>query len=535
MFVIDSDSSLKPSKVSFEGTSSLIGRTKEMSAFIDNSKCTDVDEHCYRYCTDTCLRRVTYLVDPADTENYKLQVCDSNDCIEVDGKYYYEDDDTYQYNPTNNLKNTISLKSRYFAVTLPKREAYSAVFLDENKNPTWPSYVETKYEKIQCAGALMDDSIILNDSVLPGECDSLIKNGDAQDSNEHHKFWLHRSDGIQLKRGEGIGGSNAFSDVTLTTGSRVTFVQYLDTRCLDLQVGSLYEVKAWAKLQDDDGDGSIHRCDIDTENCPELRITTRYPSGDDVIQSSFLLGEAVRYAELSEGYFLIHGEVTITPEMASASAVQLNIKRNRRDFHMYIDDVSMKRVDPKCNDELIQNGDFETMDSRYWDRLDARSLDIVIPGASGSDDRALKSYGGSAKQLVRLGCIQKGQRYMITSKFQLLQNEKNRSCDPNATGNTKCPQILFRAKLNGQFSLFRAKAIGSPSDKDWNVIYGTFTADSRSENAEELRLQYDNLNGGADLIVDDVSIRKIPIDCKELEENGDDEIAERAKQDGICK
>jgi len=525
IFVIDSDSSLKPSSVSFEGTSSLISRTEEMSAFIDKSKCTDVDEHCYSYCPDTCLRRVTYLIDPADTENYKLRVCDKSDttkCIEVSGNYYYE----YKGGSLNTLKNTISLKSRYFAVSLPKREAYTAVFLDENNDPTWPSYVETKYQKIQCAEALIEDSIILEDTVKADECDNLIKNGDAEASSEKHMFWLHRSDGIQVKKGEGIEESNAFSDVTVTTSSQVTFVQYLDTRCLDLEVGNVYEVKAWAKLQDDDG--SIKQCNRENENCPELRITTRFPSGDDIIQSSFMIGQAVRYFELLDGYFLLHGEVTITRDMASASAVQLNIKRNRRDSHMYIDNVSMERVEPKCDDELIQNGDFKTMDSRYWDRLDARSLDIVTPGVTGTDDYALKSSGGSAKQLVRLGCIQEGQRYLITSKFKLLTNDK---CDPDASGSKKCPQILFRAKLNGSFSLFRAKAIGSPSDKDWNTIYGIFEADNRSENAEELRLQYENLNGDTDLIVDDVSVKKIPMDCTDL----DQEIAKRAKQDGICK
>jgi len=531
IFVIDRDSSLRPSNSAFTGTSALISRTPAMKTFIDSSKCTDINDLCYTYCEDTCLRQVQYVVDSADTEDYKLQVCDKSDpskCVRVGGYYHYQ----YRNGALDTMENTKSLKSRYFAVSLP-RGSYEAVFLDKNNNPTWPAYVETKYQQVQCSNSLDDDAVeLMAPALYSTECNDLIRNGNAETSI-HHNYWLQRSDGIQVQVGEGIGGSNAFADITQTSSNLETFAQFLDSRCLDVEVGSKYQVKAWVKLEDENG--AIRDCDIDTEKCPEIKMTIRYPLNDDDVKIViYTIGNAVRYFDLVDGYFLLQGVVEITEEIANAAAVQFNIKRNRRDYQMFADNISMEKIDSNC-DELVLNGQFNEGDSRFWDRLSGSSLDIIGPGASGSDDYALKGYKGGPQTLIRPECLEDGARYLALSKFRLsIDNDSYLPCNPTATGSTKCPRMLFRTKNNGVFGLHWAHAIGSPSAGEWNQLYGVFTTDGSDINADEVRISFDNFDG-KDLIIDDVSVQKIPVDCNKFLSNGLQELAAQAEADGICR
>eukprot|EP00978_Attheya_sp_CCMP212_P049705 scaffold698486_cov75-Attheya_sp.AAC.1 len=171
-YVTDLDSSFKPEGFEAEGTSAIISDHVEMPsfAFIDLDNCMKVTEGCYMYCKNTCLRTVTYYVDPTHTEDYTMMVTS-------------ETDDT-----------------RFSVV----KGTYKAEFFDATGMAAWPNKVSTEYEPVQCEGAMLNGSVALIAPTTNEEsCTDLIHNGDIDESNTDHIYWSHNNGGVMIAEGEG--------------------------------------------------------------------------------------------------------------------------------------------------------------------------------------------------------------------------------------------------------------------------------------------------------------------------------------------
>jgi len=241
LYLTDVDSSFRPPGSTAVGTSTIIGdagsiysfidaNTGSAASFIDTSKCTTSIYHrCSKYCEDTCLRTVTYTVDPAGTENYVLKVCEvgSGICTEIEGTYYYDVEDT---DFETLMRNTRSDRFRYFSVTLPNGN-YTATFLD-NGVETWPSFVDETYEDALCTENVLQEGSVTLQIPTPAQCDDLIKNGDAESSPDEPLYWLHRKGGVVLNTTDPRNGLGALGDLERTDAGMDSISQYLDTRCL---------------------------------------------------------------------------------------------------------------------------------------------------------------------------------------------------------------------------------------------------------------------------------------------------------------
>ena len=311
--------------------------------FVLSDRCIPAPDQCHSYCEDTCLRSVTFAIDPANTEDYTLRVCDENSdiCAQLDGRYWYYEDKTELETA---MRNTLSDKLRYFGIALPNGP-YTAAFLDGKGRETWPTFVDTIYEDAICDDALLEGSIVVHTPPLrEDECYDLIRNGNAEESDSLPLYWLHRRGGIALNTTQGRNGTNAFGDVEPTDSSKDSISQYIDTRCLSAMVDSQYEITAWVKLIDT-VNGEPYTCNVDAERCPQVGIFAY--SQDDGSWTQEPVATMVNSGVDDDGYQLVQGVVDINEEFASASSVLIFVERNKGNLAMLVDDISMKAMDDR--------------------------------------------------------------------------------------------------------------------------------------------------------------------------------------------
>jgi hypothetical protein len=321
------------------GSSSVISDGSPILTFVPQELCTSYPDQCLSYCENTCLRTVTYAVDPASTENFRLRVCSSDNpgrCSESEEAFWYRDYgnefDTLEYN-------TRAERPRYFTATLPKG-SYRAEFLDTNGNVVWPSFVTERYEKAMCPNALEEGAVVVTVPPVGGsECSNLIRNGNAEASGVDHTHWLHRRGGITLRPGQGIGGSNALATIKSVSTRFDSVAQYLDTRCLNLAVGNQYEINAWVKLVRSSGEIDI--CDPEKDKCPQVGLYGQAADGSYWDEEPF--ATVVPYVRDGD-YQLVQGLIDVTEEIACASSVLFYIRRNVRSRTMFVDNVSVRHV-----------------------------------------------------------------------------------------------------------------------------------------------------------------------------------------------
>lgn len=518
IWVTDLHSSLQSSTSrSFSGASTIITEDSWISTFLSSDDCLVFANQCLAYCKDTCLRTVTYQVDPTVSEQYKMRVCnDTGTCIEVNNTFWYEEEDT---EVETLVENTRVDRFRYFAVTLPKG-SYVAQIIDSNGGKlAWPTFVEEIYQDTFCANSLEIGSVELNvPKTTASECKSLIRNGNAEASSENHTYWLHRHGGVSLLPGMGIDGSNAFGQLNSTEADRDALAQFLDVRCLDLMRGRQYEVVAFVKLQNETT-GDSYDCTPSAESrCPEVGLY--WKSVEERWSRDDVATVVAAASPDSSGFQRLHGILDVTDEVSDASIVFLYIRRHAEGTILLVDNVSMTLVsidDRGDCDNLVYNGNFSIGDSRYWFNGDDGALAMVSPGFDGSSDYAVTSFEGNMEQYIRIRCMKPRSSYSATAKFKLIGTDgREFACRKRrATDETRCPVMQLRIQVNGNHDVDTVASLaGDSSDTEWNTLLGGFEAKDDFVNAESIRVQFRSVPNGATLVVDSVVISEYSSACR---------------------
>jgi len=528
VYITDLDSSLRPKGLEANGASTIMSDNAKMPAliFIDQRNCVSWKDRCCMYCINTCLRSITYAIDASYTEGYTLKVTDiydSKDAI-IDGSYYYEDDE---------LSDSLFSKQRVYSVSLPPGK-YKAEFFDKQGNPVWPTHVAEEYEAIQCPNSLLEGSVqLIQPDIREAECTELITNGSADHSNSEHSFWSHKGGGVTVAINEGRTG-NAFADYEQSSNDD-SIGQYLDTRCLKMMKGRQYEIKAYVKLED--ATNALPYDCTNSDTCPKAEIRLNIPGE---IGSGYLevAREYVRPDAETSGWRLLQGIMTIEKQMAVASSAFFYIERNLEGVRMLLDDISISLLpEPACDKNLVMNGNFE--DSSFWARDDDKQntkLELISPGVNGDEDNAMelsrrRESWHSMSQDICIGCMKEGGRYTVTSRFQLRNGVDDSifACDRTQyKGIDECPEMELQSWLDNGLDTYKsskrinaANAAWPITTAGWNTMYGIYTASSIDEAADITRLTWDNLHPSKNLVVDDISIIHLPMNCKSLIVNGD--------------
>jgi len=541
-YIIDKNSAFGEAFGSLDGPSTIMTYTNtntKMQTFVEPTLCHDYPENCFSYCENTCLRTVTYRVDPAMSEKHKLKICKKNDLqnrCEIFNSWYNPDTKD---------------RFRIFSPALPTG-SYSAEFLDELDQVTWPRGLNITYETDMCnGGGLLEGDIELTvPEVGANQCQSLISNGGAEDSSTDPGPWVFEKDmGIEIVALAGIDGSNAFGDMTVESHDD-GLTQHLDTRCLSLHKGRQYEVRAYVKLIDNSGkpvycDPSIRG----TWTCPRImlhygmyRRDNEYWLRDREIEAGITRARNVN----QDGYQLVNGIVTINDELADASNVRLFVERRSNNMEMFVDNISMKLISTSTCDgeeiELVSNGGFDDGTSEFWDDYDSEGLQIVSPGVGGTG-HALKMKTGSAKQSIMNQCIVAGKRYIAQAKYRLLDHDGNPTTCNVQTNNPRCPEMSLRSYdennggIEALYKVARALDATSITEDGFSTLWGIFEATDLTEAAAEVRMYFSYT--GQNMIIDSVSVKEVgnpssilkefsagdaTSSCGELIVNGDNEF-----------
>eukprot|EP00957_Ditylum_brightwellii_P016387 1231836-Ditylum_brightwellii.AAC.1 len=121
VIMFDENGSLSPTESA--GFSTIVTNNVKMTSY---SECTTVPDHCYAYCPDQCLRTMTYLVEHNISDQMQLYLTDE------DGK------SITVANKVENKEHKWEWMHRKYSVSLPPNKQYTAEFIDQNNERTWP-------------------------------------------------------------------------------------------------------------------------------------------------------------------------------------------------------------------------------------------------------------------------------------------------------------------------------------------------------------------------------------------------------------
>ena len=540
VYLVDLDSSMKPSSSSAKGTSSVIANSNEMKAFIDRNRCTSVQSGEYLYCERTCLRSVTFAVDPGRDENIELKI--RRTAPTRKNQHYEGSKDVLTHENFDRHERAMTEMEvlRYYTAALPPGQ-YTAIFVNGKTGENqWPTFVETIIDPALCSNTFDSSDVTLHvPKPRNSECDELVQNGDMEqpvDSSVPH--WLQHSSLLEVAKGRGRRGSTAIAEVDVRTPYGA-LAQYIDVRCLT--EGQTYMVQAWAFLEERGKGGSAISCEDERAGCPRLsmRFMTQevhshaYTAFEHAVSTSFAQPAAPK------GWNLLQGLVTVSSTMARASRVAVLVDRRFTGRSLLIDDVSMTRIERDCS-ELVFNGDFSEETTLFWDQ-DNGSLDLIsIKGNSALQHSRRKNSGAAITQRILTGCMKEGDRFLAKAKVKVLKrNGYPAHCNPGKVfGEAACPRLRLRAHSDyaqsgdGVFphpENYIASADHGVTEDGWMTISEVFTATKADEFADQSVLYIDGPHKNLTVVVDEVSISPLEMNCKQLVLNGDAESGETAQ------
>lgn len=428
---------------------------------------------------------------------------------------------------TNHEDPLFAKRRREFIAHLPLG-SYDTVFIDSNGADTWPAFVNIDADDALCPESFTDSDVKVMvptlrtaTAVQQSECASLIKNGNFQGSNTDPIFWLHNYGGIKLAPGKGIAGSNGA--VGIEKSYLTTFLQFIDNRCIQVNVNQWYELKASIKLTNNDG--SIFVCDAVKQTCPDIGLHT------DI--DGFTRVTYVSMQSLGNGFYSAQGFVQINARLAETSkdGMSLYVRSGVEGKLLTVDDVSTRlQVHTNYCKNLIR---FGTMDDTSWKGLwvpNGPNLPAVIssisPGYNNSPTAMRTSKRSSSAEgptyigfrNIDMACMTPGSVWRIAVQVKLLDRATGKGASCNVNQRDDCPsfRISIRNGSGDRFfaEQYRTYAAGAAN---WNpdafqklqadfTLPPSATWDGRIKTIEfairDFPVDYD-------LIVDDVSLSPV--------------------------
>ena len=526
------------------GPGVVISNTPKMmnmvQAFSPEIACTEYAESCVAVCAQTCLRQVEFRVEKESSKDMQMVITNNadNSTIAVDGMIYLGGDQLYRG------------RSRYFYAALPEGD-FTVSFVDGNGDVGYPMYVIEKWEDAPtCAGHANPGDVTIDEGPEPAVgwdayCSELIRNGDAESGSLEP--WNHNGNGkVELVASGGVDGSSA---VQLKSRSRDWggFGMYLDQRCVKRSLGKTYEIKGEIRLFEKSDGVTPRSCNPNDSwsgtGCPEILFEKYYRRGsykesmdriDETSWSSYYpFAEMVRDVDPS-GFSTIHGIMTFTHDHLDSESTFLSIRNVNSNANIVIDNLSMKpygafdSTDPSACDDLTSNGGLERGDAMFWDTFGSEKQMVLVEGAGGSGDLAIKMVGRdrthhSPMQTLKRGCMKPGDRYVAEVKFKMTDRDTGATvaCVPQTEDSNRytdeeraitCPEIRAHHEGNGVWGYMTMGNVVVPARSEgWNVAKGAFYALDNQINAHRLRAWLEDEPTRYDITMDDFHIRPVPM------------------------
>lgn len=517
VFVIDLDGKSNPESSGALAATALVD-SKEMTAFLNVERCSKNDLGKSLYCPGVCLRTISLSTEQsADTEGMLLRITSTTTgtSFDFEGKFYYA---KLQNGNMDIVKNLSMLRRRSFTAALPKGR-FTAQFVHEKTGAlTWPGSVEMKMDPSGCSPfeSIQMGDIEVNEGE-PAGCDrDLIRNGDIEAGLSP---WLQNRGSIGLSKG--VDGSIALTD-NGAGPHNAALGQFLDVRCLE--EGHVFDAVVSVRLTR----GSTVATCIQGKSCPGLYLrfwTSKDNEGSSFDSQDILISNQFVSQSDSNGWERLQGQIRIDSRVASAPSVAVVVERGQTGVTMMLDNIRVVRSLNSC-DPIVRNGDFSTGNSSPWQ---AKGGQLVVETFAGNHALALHQRASSADtilQNLQTGCLVSGERYRIVARMRFRKPDLSLyRCDPTMRkSDLSCPRFRLQSfagdKVDTRFALTDH---GVTSD-EWYTMSTHFVATDTDEMATKSILSITEAPDRKSILIDDVLIEKVPIDCGSLLTNGDGEL-----------
>ncbi len=531
IIITDSDGSSNPSGLSsgsvFSSAGTFMSNKRYLTAFAGGD-CAIHSEGIV-YCQNTCYRTVQLQVDQTDTSDYDLKVTNDDGVqVYIPGTMWYED---------NINRTTYENNYRIFSASLPSG-SYELAFY-QNGEAVWPKYAYEIWEPAPpCSGYVSSVDIGVVEPPLDiGECDELTENSDAENGLGS---WLHRNDG-DVNRGYLASLSGAGVDSSTAIGYFNRYRTYhgigqnLDTRCLHQKLNSVYELRAWFRLEED---GNAFDCDRFTTSsstrCPKfvlknLRYLDTEKEEIEWDYDGLYLSHGIATSNDGGEFNLLHGVLKVNEKYNSVHRAFLYLSDVATNFDLIVDNFTVTdlKVEGVCTGNYVRNAQLSTGDSRFWKPHGTAQYDVVSDG----DMNVLTVYGrGSADHGIRQdlhidsNCFTKKDRIKIRVRYQI-QNSNGIPliCDKTVdSGLTECAYLRLRAEdSDGNSNSFPyvAETGAAHSDvesNEWAIMSGVYDLGPVEASHESMYLIIAGPHQDNTIVIDSVSIEPLAKTCDQI-------------------
>lgn len=484
---------------------------------LTSAGCVDIVGACAQYCPNVCLRALDIGVSP-NSEWEGVNVFVSGGATAVFPTFF--EVKTMLVNGTSVpdvSANAFYLRRRFATAFLLPGVQYTITFKSPSGDHVWPTFVEPFWrDALGCSPSANESSVsFLRPSVSP-DCSSLIRNGDAENGGSTgYSGWLETG-GIISSVSPGLSGSPTAILLSNRQNSFNGPAQFLDSRCFIS--GLQYEIMVSYKLVYAVG-GAPFQCNpaiTDTTLagiCPRGTLQIRSINGQNTnVTYLYPVASSVMPAIASTGNGFLYGYFTFNDDMAAANSILFVVERANKIFNIIVDDVKITQSSNVCASPIL-NADFEVGDNRAWYSFGNTSLDVVSPGADGSN-YALRSQGrsqfwASPAQNILTDCIVVGDKFTISGKIKLEKNGKPYICDPGAVWgkvtNGTCPKFSFKVSKGTNATIEDIAGLtGAWNSSDWNTLNGAGTWSNDHKVADTLILHVSKVEANVTIYLDQV-------------------------------
>jgi hypothetical protein len=508
--VLEDDGGLNPSGTNTPG---YVASADAAESLRDHVQCVPAGEGtCALYCTGSCLRTVSFLLSPHDTEGATISLRDNANTANVKTL-------TGSLQPTEGHDAHFWKRRRLFRALLPPGN-FTAIILSPMGQPIWPKAVDVTYgTPPTCGGGpFLENVTIFRPAVQAQECEQLVIDPGFDGGATTLAQWYHSGVSLQIETFAGTGNNALF-----TAAARQAFVDgpvfFLDTRCFS--DSSVLEISADFILQN--SQGQQVECNpydyMSPVRCPTVSlVATKNQDVDFWFDIAF-----ARDAWNRDQFNTISGIFIVDEKVVAADSLVLLFSRVKKDVRIALDNVSVKVHQNMCGN-IVQNGEFHSKDHWY----DMASTISLSDGSLLVDGRNFW-YSGVAQRLNTL-CLKAGQSYVVSAKLKLLAGTSAVTCDPGRlyVSDQSCPNINLRIKTGkGEEFLEVGRSVGpyKGGQDDWNSIYGVVTITEDMMQASELLLYLNRAGEGVKMVLDEITM--VPAkkgtfglrDCKQLLRN----------------
>lgn len=364
------------------------------------------------YCANTCYRTVSFMVDQAESHEFDVRITRLSDAKEtiVPFSYKYEDENHEQLYAEN---------FRFFSTSLPQG-SYSVEFV-KDLQPQWPRFVLSRWEGIPSCSGYAESADISIFEPIPN-CDNIILNGDME---QGLKYWKHENNkdtnkGELLVVEEGLNGSKAIRYVNRSSNGH-GIGQNLDSRCLKEQ-NTFYEIELYYRLIVEGTNSTTYTCnpfsELVEDRCPYVTLRRQKFSDEKLITKTKGNVASTIVPNDVEEMSIAHGVFRVDEGITSFDRIFMVMEQTYKERDMIVDNVSVKNLAGKCNEELVRNGDFEA-NSRYWGMYGDSQYDIEMADnnkAMKVFNRNFPEHGIRQDLYIDSDCFNVGDRFEITGE-----------------------------------------------------------------------------------------------------------------------